>query len=194
MKLEYAITKPVDDYCSTVELFRGVLCSNKRIVFKNPDDKNQQPVLLFDGRELKHCIESTPVQEKEVIFHMIIEADGDDEEQAKTLEQFDDVIKELIRKVDYQFTINTLWNDVTTYYGKRLYPEISHVENMLRKIIYLFMLKTVGRDWLNTDAPEKFREKIYSVMDKNKIDYVSVPEDCLSYADFITLGYFFTAP
>lgn len=40
---------------------------------------------------------------------------------------------------------------------KKLYPDISKVENMLRKIIYLFMLKTVGSKWIDVGTPEKIQ-------------------------------------
>lgn len=194
MKLEYAITKPADDYCATKELFCGLLCSNRRIAFQDADGKSPETLLLFDGHELKCRVELTNVQTKEVVFHMIVEAQGEEAEQAEILEELDAVVKQLISRVDYQFTVNTLWNDVTAYYGKILYPKISHVENMLRKIIYLFMLKTVGRDWLNTDAPKKFRDDILNVIDKNNQDYAAIRGDWLVYADFISLVHFFTAP
>ena len=48
---------------------------------------------------------------------------GTKKAQVGMLEHFDPLIKEI-----------------------KLYPDISNVENILRKIIYLFMLETVGRN------------------------------------------------
>ena len=65
---------------------------------------------------------------------------------------------------------------------------------MLRKIIYLFMIKTVGSKWLDIGAPAKFRENIGLVIEKNQKEKNAVGIDWLTYADFITLAHFFTAP
>ena len=195
MKLEYIFIKSVDEYCVSEEMFRNFLCTNERIVFRFPGPDGSGQAILFDEQELKYGIESVTVEKSnETIFHFTVEATGEETEQVTVLEAFDSLIKNINIKCGRMFSINTLWNDVFLYYGKKLYPEISNVENLLRKIIYLFMLKTVGSRWLDTDAPEKFRTSITSVIKKNNKEKDDIHEEWLIYADFISLAYFFTAP
>lgn len=194
MKMEYIFIKQKDEYCVSEEMFRNFLCGNKRIKFINGED-NKLNIIVFDGQNLEYGLESTEVEKSnEMIFHLLVEVQGDGEVQAGILEHFDSLIKEINEKSGTQFAINTIWNDVSTYYGKKLYPDISKVENMLRKIIYLFMLKTVGSKWIDVGTPEKFQISINNVIEKNNKTKNDINAEWLTYADFITLGYFFTAP
>lgn len=194
MKMEYIFIKQKDDYCVSEEMFRNFLCGNKRIEFKDIGD-NKASVIIFEGQNLEYGLEAVDVEKSnEMIFHFMVEVPGDEEGQAGILESFDSLIKEINEKNGVQFAINTIWNDVSSYYGKKLYPEILKVENMLRKIIYLFMLKTVGSKWVDVGAPEKFQISINNVIEKNNKTKNEINAEWLTYADFITLGYFFTAP
>lgn len=194
MKMEYIFIKPKDEYCVSQEMFQNFLCANKRIKFRNEDD-NESNIIIFDGQHLEYGLESTEVEKSnEMIFHLIVEVQGDGESQADILERLDSLIKEINEKNGAQFTINTVWNDVSSYYGKKLYPDILKVENMLRRIIYLFMLKTVGSKWIDVCTPEKFQTSINNVIEKNNKTKNDINAEWLTYADFITLGYFFTAP
>lgn len=194
MKMEYIFIKQKDEYCVSKEMFQNFLCANKRIKFDNTED-DKSNIIIFDGRNLEYGLESTEVEKSnEMIFHLMVETQGDGEEEASILEHFDSLIKEINEKNGTQFSINTVWNDVSSYYAKKLYPNISKVENMLRKIIYLFMLKTVGSKWIDVGTPEKFQTSINSVIEKNNKTKNDIDAEWLTYADFITLGYFFTAP
>lgn len=194
MKMEYIFIKQKDDYCVSEEMFRNFLCGNKRIEFKDIGD-NKAGVIIFEGQNLEYGLEAVDVEKSnEMIFHFMVEVPGGGEGQAGILESFDSLIKEINEKNGVQFAINTIWNDGSSYYGKKLYPEILKVENMLRKIIYLFMLKTVGSKWVDVGAPEKFQISINNVIEKNNKTKNEINAEWLTYADFITLGYFFTAP
>lgn len=189
MKMEYIFIKFVDNYCKSKDMFINFLDLNDCIKFNGKD------IILYDGQELKYILDFIEVEKsEEIIFHLMVESFGNEEEQAVILEKFDSLIKEINEKLGKRFSINTIWNDVSSYYGRKLYPDISNVENMLRKIIYLFMLKTVGSKWLDTSTPEKFQQDISSVIEKNNKKRNEINEEWLIYADFITLGYFFTAP
>ena len=52
-----------------------------------------------------------------------------------------------------QFKINTIWDDVSIYYSQKLYPAMIEIENVLRKLIYRFMIKTVGSSWFSYSTP-----------------------------------------
>lgn len=190
MKIEYIFIKPENEYCISEEGFQNFLCTNRRLAF-NTENKN----LLFDEHELQYALESVVVEKsKEVIFHLIVESISDENEQAEILESFDCLIREINTKCGELFSINTIWNDVSTHYASELYPQIVHIENKLRKIIYLFMLKTVGSGWFDNDSPKKVQQDVTNTIEKNGKKRNEINVDWLTYADFITLGYFFTAP
>lgn len=193
MKLEYILIKSCDDYYSSEESLKNFLSVNKRLSFKQRN--NTSDILLFDEKELSFLLQKNDVEKSdEVIFRLMIEAAGDEIQQIKVLEELDELLKGINKQFGRPFSINTIWNDVSLYYGKKLYPAISEVENKLRKIIYLFMLKTVGSNWIKTNAPEKVQKDIKGVIEKNNKDEEDIQEEWLSYADFITLGYFLTVP
>ena len=161
MKLEYLFIKPENDYYTTEDAFKKFLSSNSIIVFETAD------TLKLDDSKLKYCLKLTNVEKsKELIFHFSIDASGNEAEQIALLEKFDLLINEINTTCGHLFAINRIWNDVSIYYGKKLYPEILNIENLLRKIIYLFMLKTVGSKWLDTNTPEKFQSSITAIIEK----------------------------
>lgn len=194
MKMEYIFIKPADDYFISKDKFRNFLSSNMRIIFKTDSEMNKE-ILMFDKKELEYGLEYMEVeQSKETFFHLVVKIEEDEENDVMVLESFDELIKKINAKCGAQFSINTLWNDVSMYYGKKLYPVISNVENTLRKIIYLFMQKTVGSKWLDISTPAKFRENIGEIIERNQKEKSEAGIDWLIYADFITLGQFFAAP
>lgn len=190
MKIEYIFIKSADEYYETEEMFINFLCANKRIVFESVEKK-----ILFNEQKLSYNLECNEVEEsKEISFHFVVEISGNDDKHVSILEEFDSLIKNINEKCGNIFSINTIWNDVSLHYARKLYPKFLNVENLLRKIIYLFMLKTVGSDWINKGTPEKFQSDINDVIKKNDENKKEINADWLTYADFITLGYFFTAP
>lgn len=56
------------------------------------------------------------------------------------------------------------------------------------------MLKTVGSGWFDSDSPKKVQQDVANTIEKNGKKRNEINVDWLTYADFITLGYFFTAP
>lgn len=184
MKIEYLLMKKQDDFCQNIEQFKNLISSNVRIVFENDS-------LLIDKKKLQYIITVDNVEaSKEIMFYFQISSltAPSEVEQVQLLETAD----ELIRRINdnYQgFHINVIWDDVSIYYGKKLYSEIVFAENCLRKIIYFFMLKTVGSEWLQKNTPKEVRESIDKTMEKNNLRQRDT--DYLYYADFITLSAFF---
>lgn len=184
MKIEYLLMKKQDDFCQNIEQFKNLFSSNVRMVFEGD-------TLRIDKKELQYVITVDKVEaSKEIVYHFQINGlvAQSESEQVQLLETAD----ELIRRVNdtYQcFHINVIWDDVSMFYGEKLYPEIVLVENYLRKIIYLFMLKNVGSEWLQKNTPKEVRESIDKTMEKNNLRQGDT--DYLYYADFITLSAFF---
>lgn len=194
MKIEYIFIKLKDDYCVSEEMFKNFLCGNNHIKFKESEN-TKSGLIVFDGKDIKYSLESADVEKSdEMFFHFMVEVSGEGKTQAQILEKLDLRVKEINEKNGSLFAINTIWNDVSLYYGKKLYPEILEVENILRKIIYIFMLKTVGSKWIHVGTPKKFQNSINDVIEKDNKTKNEIKTEWLTYADFITLGYFFTAP
>lgn len=196
MRMEYIFTKIDDDYCVSEEAFKNFLCVNKHISFElDKQGKQDKKILIFDGQKFEYELEDAVVEKsKERFFHLNVDTVGEDDEQVEKLNSFNSIIKEINGKCGNTFSINTIWNDVSSYYARKLYPEISKIENMLRKIIYLFMLKTVGSEWLRTNTPEEFKKPIEGIIEKNNKSADEIAVDWLIYADFITLVKFFAKP
>lgn len=192
MKIEYIFIKPKDDYCVSEEMFKNFLCGNNHIKFKKSEN-TKSGLIVFDGKDIKYSLESADVEKSdEMFFHFMVEVSGEGKTQAQILEKLDLRVKEINEKSGSLFAINTIWNDVSLYYGKKLYPEILEVENMLRKIIYIFMLKTVGSKWIHVGTPKRFQNSINDVIEKDNKTKNEIKTEWLTYADFITLGDFFT--
>lgn len=193
MKMEYIFLKSLDKYCVSKEAFINFLCMNERIMLRK-EEKIERTTLLLDMHELEYALEIVEVKEsKEIIFHLRIMGCGEEDEQIVMLEEFDTLIKEINEKQGKLFIINTVWNDVSLNYAKKLYPDIIKVESTLRKIIYLFMLKTVGNRWFDTDTPFQVQENICDVIKKNSKSRSEIV-DLLDYADFIKLSSFLSVP
>lgn len=83
--------------------------------------------------------------------------------------------------------IETLRDDVSSFFANKSYPLIHDVENLMRKLITYFMLTNVGKEWVTEASPASFKEAI----DKSKRkEYV----DILHQIDFIQLGDFLFKP
>lgn len=124
MRMEYIFIKPADEYLTSKDMFRNFLSSNMRITFKIDNALNEE-ILMFDNKELDYRLECMEAeQSKELFFHLVVEIEEDEEKDVNVLEDFDKLIKKINEKCGNQFLINTLWNDVSMYYGKKLYPII----------------------------------------------------------------------
>ncbi|BFQ95215.1 hypothetical protein [Enterococcus cecorum] len=184
MKIEYMLVKGKDDYCQTVDQFNSLRSSNTRVVLKDH-------TFEADHRSVDYSVEMYEVESsKETLFKVTFDVKQEkEEEQILALESADNVLRRINEKIK-AFQINTIWDDVSMYYGRKLYPAIIEVEALLRQIIYLFMMKNVGSKWLKEQSPEEVKKSIKSTLEKN--NQSSYPDtDALIYADFVTLGWFF---
>lgn len=184
MKIEYMLVKGKDDFCQTVDQFNSLLSSNTRVVLKDH-------TFEADHRSVDYSVEMYEVESsKETLFKVTFDVKQEkEEEQILALESADNVLRRINEKIK-AFQINTIWDDVSMYYVRKLYPAIIEVEALLRQIIYLFMMENVGSKWLKEQSPEEVKKSIKSTLEKN--NQSSYPDtDALIYADFVTLGWFF---
>ena len=182
MTIEYLLTKSTDDFCNTKEQFISQLLTNSRLEIKGKTIK-------FSKSKLSYSLELDTVKHnnnRETVFYFTVSCTEKEENAVETLGEFDALLRRICEEM---FVINTIWDPVSMYYAKLLYPKIIEVENMLRKIIYRFMIKTVGSDWYNDATPEDVKKSIKHVQDKNS--HENMASDQLYNADFIQLKDFF---
>ena len=183
MKIEYLLIKKNNDFCSTKDQFKSLLLSNKRI---SMDDKSIQ----FSGIFLNYTLKDQEViwnKNKEIVFYFCVSVE---DANIKELEDFDHLLHRINDNCGNQFIINTIWDDVSVHYTNTLYPLVITVENLLRKLIYRFMIKTAGSAWFESTVPDSVKDSIKNTAEKNKLQDLPV-EDQLLLADFIQLGFFF---
>lgn len=188
MRKEYLFVKKKDDFCNSIEQFKSMLLSNSRIELCD----NQ---LKIGQQRLEYSINQDNIERvHEVMFFFCIRGmdDESEEQQLKALECADALIRRIIEQYKI-FYINTIWDDVSIYYGKALYPQIVDIENLLRKIIYIFMIKNSGSKWVEQSIPKEVKESIQKTQDKSREKVHNMLVDCLYSADFKDLGIFFFA-
>lgn len=189
MKIEYLLIKSKNDFCCSVEQFKSLLLTNKRISISA--DK-----LLFSKASFDYSISLQEIKgkKKEVVFYFSISSDTENDEIVSKLENFDKLLQRINVESGNMFKINTIWDDVSIYYAQKLYPQIVQVENLLRKIIYRFMIKTAGSTWFDNTVPSGVKESIEKTLKKNGLKLDETGEDQLYYADFVQLGVFLFEP
>ena len=184
MQIEYLFLKAKDELCSSKEEFIHFLCSNGRI-------KVEKKSIKFKDTDINYTISNENVKgsAKEIVFHFTIETT---DEKKQNLEEFDSVLRRMNDECGHLFYIYTIWNDIATDYLKHLYPKIIEIEHLLRKIIYLLMIKSVGSSWIEKGTPREVKEKIEETAKRSQVEQFI--EDQLEYADFIQLGNFLFTP
>lgn len=187
MVVEYALIKEKNHYCSTEESFKSCLTLDDSFLVRDG-------TMEYNGHVLNYNLEKSLVnKEKYVYFGLKIESDEEDNCIVETFEEIDSRLHDLFEK-NGQFSVYTISDGVSFYYSEKLFNKIYLLENRLRRIIYVFMLKTVGEPWIEEGTPKKFYDNIKSIVERNKIDFDSMRSDWLMYCDFIDLSNFMTIP
>ncbi len=186
MKIEYLIIKPKDDFCTTPDKFLSLLSSNSRLGVKD----NQ---ISFQNESFPYSLDSETVEyknRKEIVFHFIVCSEKNEPEG---LENIDGLLHRINSGYGNPFIINTIWDDVSIYYAKDLFPKIIETENLLRCVIYRFMIRIAGSGWFTSNSPDGFQDAIKKTYEKNDVPNELI-SDQLYYADFIQLRRFFFEP
>lgn len=180
MKVEYIFIKQHDDFCSDGEQFVNLLASNSRVSMAGNE-------ITVGQKKVNYTLDHEYIENSnEDMFYMTLQSDAED--QVAALETVDSVIRRVNDTYDV-FQINTIVDEVSINYAIKLYPEIAKLENQLRKIIYLFMTKSVGSKWIQKNIPKEMKKSVEDTMKKNQLE--DLKEDYLYNADFIVLGWFF---
>ena len=180
MKVEYQIIKRNDNFCKNENLFISLLETNK-----NYKIKRASTILKYKDLNIVYDIKKYETKEKQEIMFIVCFS-LEDESQLEEFEKFDKSFSEFIAKFNNDFSLNTIWDDISKKYAEELYPKIFYIENLLRKIIYYFMGKNVGNTWTKKCFPKDVENSIKDVKNKNQAE---TDENILYYADFIQLSY-----
>ena len=182
MKIEYIFTKKKDDFCNNKAGFIDYLKSNVRISFSDN-------FITIDKKKFSYKLsENTVEKTNEIVFHLTITPSlKTPDKQIEALEIADGILQRINEKY-HMFCICTIWDDVSIYYAENLYSPIEHLENQLRKIIYLFMINNLGSTWIEHNIPDQVKESIANTKKKCNNTY---DDNILYYADFIVLSRFF---
>lgn len=194
MKTEYILIKTSNDFCSNIEQFKNLLLSNSRITIEGSTIHLAKDSFTYS----LNMQDVTWKKKHETVFYLAIETKPsankkDNDSVCAALEKFDEFLQRVNSECGNQFRINTIWDDISIYYANKLYPQMIGIENLLRKVIYRFMIKIAGSAWFDMTVPVEVQEAIKKTEAKNHIEDV-VETDQLYYADFIQLGAFFFQP
>lgn len=188
MKVEYQIIKAKNDCFTTVEKFEKLLQTAESFE-TNTKDK----IIEFKNKKIKYNIKKYDSKHsKEIIYNILLELKEDENaENIKFFEEFDSKFLRIIGSYSSEqnkMYINTLTDEISMYYSKELYPQFNEIENMLRKIIYIFMENSFGSSWVKKTLPEDLKKSLDVSFERRNI--TNVENDYLDNIDFIQLGAF----
>ncbi|MEX2633675.1 MAG: hypothetical protein WD267_06550 [Balneolales bacterium] len=179
MKIEYIIVKEKTEISSIKSTFIKLLETNNDISI---DDG----VITYSDCKADFVLTSEESDDKsEIIFHLIIESDTEVEKDLKNLNAVSRGIRKTVKETGHPFHFNTIWDETSQHYCEKSYPRINTVENLMRKLIFQFMLKSIGSKWIKEAFPIKLKQKISRTAEKNDVE--NFIKDSLYLADFIQL-------
>jgi hypothetical protein len=178
MKLEYLFLKKEDDFYKSIDSFKSLLKTNSRIELKDSSLIYKQYFINFSLRT--NIIKDS----KERCFHLILShSNNDDELNANILSKFGAVIYRIIERAK-KFNIYIIYDEASQFYCKKGYPLINEIESLMRKLIYVFMIKNMGDDGFTKSFPKELHERVKKT---NKNELV---KNYLNEFDFCHLGCF----
>ena len=166
-----------------------VICKNKAKLksFLSASDLSLvKDVLSFENEQSKIKISEKKTKESEGVVYTITFSSDSDDEPAKLLKMFRQVICNIKDENQKNIAILELRNDFAKSRSEKLYSDIYTLENSIRKLISKFMLETLGMKWYES-TPQDVRKTV-------KDSEYKWNNDCLYHLDFIQLSYFLTIP
>ncbi len=124
------------------ESIKNLFKINSNIKFMN--DK-----IKYNTLNINYTLDSEKLvnDEKQIYVHLefTIEVSKETDKELDEYSNFLREIREIISKWDDSNEI--LWDGIGFFYAVQAYPLVYEIENLIRKLITKFMLKTIGRDW-----------------------------------------------
>ncbi len=195
MIVEYILVKKEDPFCNSVDSFNSLIMSNSEIAVSSlcSTGSSDQP-FAFDikvgSSQATYTIRTELIDsnKKERYFYIAFIAEDELQEitEVEALECITRQFKKTVLESGRDFVLSVIWDEVSQYYCKEGYPIVNNVENLLRKLIYQFMIQKVGGSWTRKTMPENLK--------KSMSKRVGQFENCLYEADFIQLMDFLFKP
>jgi hypothetical protein len=180
LRIEMLLIKGESSKCNSIQTLKSLLASDGELHFKSKR-------IVVGKAEAVFLISTDLIEQetKERYFYINIEKPVNSKDEEKAIADLDAISKKLKQIIveigGKSFKIATLWDDTAYYYSKLAYPIIYEIENLMRKLIYQFMLTKLGSDWYKNATPEDFKRNIKSDRENPNLSF----ELILYNADFI---------
>ena len=142
-----AIFEKSENICTTEESFNSCLQANQDISIS----KNK---LFYNKKEFKYKLQSGSIGNEHNFYsiNLSITNESDIDSLSITIRE----IKKTVGKMT-KIPMQLIWDDISRFYAERAYPQISHIENVMRKLITKFMIINVGIMWASKAIPDTFK-------------------------------------
>jgi hypothetical protein len=193
LKFDFLFLKPENTKCNTIQTFKNQLKADSDIIFKG----NQIIVKKYTASfSLSTGLVSDNSNERYFLLNVVKSlAIKNQEKGIEELNLIKEKILNVITSSGLAFQIYPLSDDISFFYSKLSYPLINEVENLMRQLIYRFMITNLGSQWYSKGSPDNFNSLLknkHSTKDKDEanIDYKSSFETLLHNVDFIQINKF----
>jgi hypothetical protein len=186
IKIEFLLIKDENSHCNSISTLKSLFATDSHIVFQ---DKQTIKVEEFTA-EFHITTDVIKNKNTERYFSISLVKITDDKNESKNILDLTSIFHKIKAIVipSKHFKLIEIWNDASFYYSKLSYPLIYEVENMMRMLIYNFMLTKLGKEWYKIGFPSILNNKIK----KDKSDKEDSPfqDDLLHKIDFIHIELF----
>ncbi|MDO6501203.1 HEPN domain-containing protein [Photobacterium sanguinicancri] len=167
-------------FCDSVESFNRLLKVDSRL-----NVNNNKIIFKPENVTVDYDIISGSIDEiNQRYFHIVFKYEAN---EPTNLIKLLKVIKGIVHSQKWRPEV--LRDDVSSYYAKKSYPLLHDIENLMRALIASFMLKTIGKSWVEDTSPKDVKDAI--TKSKRKSDgYMNA----LYQVDFIHLSDFLFKP
>ncbi len=169
---EYTMNEFLVEYLIILE--RSSFCNDtsalKNLFQANADIKIENDKLLFKSKQFQFFLLKKFEQNESRYFDLTIKT-----ETSQNLDDLSELLREIRRLVfNNKGKIEILNDDISFHYSQKAYPLINRIENLMRKLIALFLIESNGLNWGKTAIPIDIQDKKTS--------------NILNTTDFIHLG------
>lgn len=147
MHVEYLAVVPNKNYCIDVD---GI----KKLIDIDIDFSLDNDCIKYDGVEIVY---SFKVGKTDSLNDRFFYLKFSPKENRHNIDKFSSFLRRIkkILKDHLCSDIYILWDGVSLYYSKLSYPIINELENTMRKLINIFMLRKFGNNWEDKSFPHK---------------------------------------
>lgn len=185
--VEYLIIVDPDKGTKTVDALKHLLQSNIDIVISsNGQEVSYKNEFIAKLNIIKGNVDlEGTTQAKTVYFDITLTCTSPREKDIKQFTELLKAIRVIINSILLdRSSMQILWNDISEHYAKKAYPQISHTENLMRKLITKFMHINVGNAWTDERVPDDV-QKTLNVANKDttylhNVDFIRLKDILLS--------------